>query len=114
MIVGNDPIDSSQKFLKFVDPSARNNEATRLASNNGHVVVVKPLLNDYITSFSSNLEIGHDARLLFHLTQVADRVTHMGILAGKSPTTVVPSCLYLVSCLTNDPISASCLKMMKR
>jgi transcription initiation factor TFIIB len=44
--------------------------------------------------------------LFLLLIQVADRVTDMGMLAGKSPITVVASCLYLVSCLSNDPKSA--------
>ncbi|KAJ1339741.1 transcription initiation factor IIB [Batrachochytrium salamandrivorans] len=34
---------------------------------------------------------------------VADRIVELGTLAGKSPITLVASCLYFVSCLSTDP-----------
>ncbi|EGF81045.1 hypothetical protein BATDEDRAFT_35027 [Batrachochytrium dendrobatidis JAM81] len=58
-------------------------------------------LDAYISRFSSSIDIKADVRKATVL--VADRIVELGTLAGKSPITLVASCLYFVSCLSTDP-----------
>ena len=61
-------------------------------------------LDACVIRFSSALDLKQDViKGTLHLSR---SVTENGILAGKSPITLVAACLYFVSCLSIEPKSA--------
>lgn len=61
-------------------------------------------LDACVIRFSSALDLKQD--VIKGTLQLSHSVAEKGILAGKSPITIVAACLYFVSCLSNDPKSA--------
>lgn len=61
-------------------------------------------LDACVIRFSSALDLKQD--VIKGTLKLSHAVAEKGILAGKSPITIVAACLYFVSCLSNDPKSA--------
>jgi transcription initiation factor TFIIB len=57
-----------------------------------------------VIRFSSALDLKQD--VIKGTLLVSRKVTESGILAGKSPITLVAACLFFVSSLSKDPKSA--------
>jgi transcription initiation factor TFIIB len=66
--------------------------------------------DSYVYRFCSQLDMGQDivrgALRVCLINQLCEKVQDKGLLAGRSPITVVAACLYFVSCLSANPVSA--------
>lgn len=61
-------------------------------------------LESYINRFSSALSLSQEIRLNTQI--ILQRVQDIGILAGKSPISVVAACLYFITSLSSETIIA--------
>lgn len=57
-------------------------------------------LDAYISRFASNLGLSNDIRKAS--LSLANQVTNLGILAGKSPISLVSVCLYFIVCISSE------------
>jgi len=66
--------------------------------------VQKISIDAYISRFASNLGLDNDVQKAS--LQLANKVMDLGVLAGKSPISLVSACLFYISSMSKVPVSA--------